>query len=67
MDKKLRNALGFTLAGIFGDGFGIQRLLASTALGVYRRVQAKATAFTLANYFNRALGLPTLDIARYAV
>jgi hypothetical protein len=64
------DALRHAIEGVIGgltDGFGIQRLLAASALGVYRRAQAKATAFTLAGYFNRALGLSTLDIARYAV
>ena len=32
-----------------------------------RRLQAKATAVSLARYFNRALGLDPLDLARYAV
>lgn len=32
--------------------FGIERLLARTDRGVYRRVEAKATAFSLARYFN---------------
>jgi hypothetical protein len=46
---------------------GIEHLLARTDLGLYRRLQAKATALTLARYFNRALGLDALDFARYAV
>jgi Transposase DDE domain len=46
---------------------GIERLLARTDYGLYRRLQAKATAFSLARYFNRALGLEAMDIARYAV
>lgn len=46
---------------------GIEHLLVRTALGLYRRVQAKATAVSLARYFNRALGLDLLDLARYAV
>jgi Transposase DDE domain len=46
---------------------GIEHLLGRTALGLYRRVQAKATAVSLARYFNRALGLDLLDLARYAV
>ncbi len=49
------------------EGFGIEHLLATTGIGLYRRAQAKATAFTLARYFNRVLELPALDIARYAV
>jgi len=55
------------LIGILTSLFGIEHILATKAIGVFRRVQAKATAFTLARYFNRALGLPNLDIARYAV
>jgi hypothetical protein len=42
-------------------------VLATTGIGLYRRTPAKATAFTLARYFNRVLGLPGLDLARYAV
>lgn len=47
--------------------FGIEHLLARTDHGVYRRLQAKATAFSLARYFNRVLGLDPMDLARYAV
>jgi len=46
---------------------GIEHILAKTDLGIYRRLQAKATAFSLARYFNRVLGLDPMDIARYAV
>lgn len=46
---------------------GIEHLLVKTDLGIYRRLQAKATAFSLARYFNRILGLDPMDIARYAV
>jgi hypothetical protein len=49
------------------EGFSIEHLLATTGIGLYRRAQAKATAFTLARYFNRVLGLPPLEMARYAV
>jgi hypothetical protein len=49
------------------EGFSIERILATTGIGLYRRAQAKATAFTLGRYFNRALQLPALDMARYAV
>jgi hypothetical protein len=48
-------------------GFHIEHLLATTGIGLYRRAQAKATAFTLARYFNRVLGRSPLDLARYAV
>jgi hypothetical protein len=47
--------------------FGIEHILAKTDLGIYRRLQAKATAFSLARYFNRVLGLDPMDLARYAV
>jgi hypothetical protein len=45
----------------------IEHLLARTDLGLYRRLQAKATAVSLARYFNRALGLDAMEFARYAV
>ena len=40
---------------------------APTDFGIYRRLQAKATAFSLARYFNRVLGFDPMDLARYAV
>jgi hypothetical protein len=46
---------------------GIEHILAKTDLGLYRRTQAKATAFSLARYFNQVLGIEPMDIARYAV
>jgi hypothetical protein len=46
---------------------GIEHILAKTDGGLYRRLQAKATAFSLARYFNRVLGCDPLDLARYAV
>jgi hypothetical protein len=52
---------------VLTECFGIEHLLVKTDWGVYRRVQAKATAFTLARYFNRVLGLEPMNIARYAV
>ena len=60
--KPIENVLS-VLAGCFG----IERLRVKTDLGVYRRAQAKASAFALARYFNRALGMPAMNIARYAV
>jgi hypothetical protein len=52
---------------VLTECFGIEHLLVKTDLGLYRRTQAKATAFTLARFFNRVLGLEPLHIARYAV
>ncbi len=46
---------------------GIEHILAKTDRGIYRRLQAKATAVSLARYFNRVLGLELMDLARYAV
>lgn len=47
--------------------FGVEHILARTDYGIYRRLQAKATAFSLGRYFNRVLGLEPMDLARYAV
>jgi DDE family transposase len=55
------------LIAILTECLGIEHLLARTDLGLYRRLQAKATALSLARYFNRVLGLDTMDFARYAV
>jgi hypothetical protein len=52
---------------VLTECFGIEHVLVKTDLGLYRRAQAKATAFALARYFNRVLGLEPLNIARYAV
>jgi hypothetical protein len=46
---------------------GIEHLLVKTDIGLYRRTQAKATAFSLARYFNQLLGTEPMNIARYAV
>jgi hypothetical protein len=46
---------------------GIEHLLVKTDIGLYRRTQAKATAFWLARYFNDLLGVEPMNIARYAV
>ncbi len=47
--------------------FGIEHILARTDIGLFRRVQAKATAFTLARYFDKVLGRDPMSIAAYAV
>jgi hypothetical protein len=52
---------------VLTECFGIEHILAKTDCGIYRRIQAKATAFPLARYVNRILGLDPMDIARYAV
>lgn len=68
--QQQHDSLRRTIEGMIAtmvENFGIQHLLATTGIGLFRRVQAKATAFSLARYFNRALGFPGLDLARYAV
>jgi hypothetical protein len=55
------------MIAVLTECLGIEHLLAKTDLGIYRRLQAKATAVSLARYFNRALGLDPLALARYAV
>ncbi len=52
---------------VLTECFGIEHMLARSDEGIYRRTQAKATAFSLARYFNTALGLDTMNVTRYAV
>jgi hypothetical protein len=52
---------------ILTESFGIEHILARTDLGIFRRVQAKATAFSLVKYFNLAIGKENANIASYAV
>ncbi|MEN6371021.1 MAG: IS982 family transposase [Armatimonadota bacterium] len=52
---------------VLTECFGIEHILARTDIGLYRRVQAKATAFSLARYFNQILGVDPMSIAAYAV
>ena len=47
--------------------FHLEDILATTGIGLYRRCQAKVTAFNLARYFNQVLHREPLDLARYAV
>jgi hypothetical protein len=47
--------------------FHLEDVLATTGIGLYRRFQAKITAFNLGRYFNDVLGREPLDLARYAV
>lgn len=47
--------------------FHLTDMLVKTDIGIYRRVEAKITAFNLARYFNLALGKELADVARYAI
>ena len=42
-------------------------LLGRSDSGLYRRTEAKATAFWLEHYGNEVLGIAQMNIARYAV
>jgi len=55
------------VVSVLTECFGVEHILAKTDLGIYRRANAKATAFSLARYFNRVLGVEPMDIVRYAV
>lgn len=52
---------------VLTECFGIEHILVRSDIGLYRRTQAKATAFSLARYFNEVLGIAPRNIARYAV
>ncbi len=55
------------LLSVLTDGFHLSDMLVKTDIGIYRRVEAKITAFNLARYFNLVLGRELSDVARYAV
>jgi hypothetical protein len=63
---QLRKPIEGVLA-VLTECFSLEHLAVKTEIGLYRRLQAKATAFSLARYFNRVLGREPLHIARYAV
>lgn len=63
---KLRKPIEGVIS-VLTENFGIEHLLVKTDIGVYRRTQAKATAFSLARYFNDVLDLPPMNVTRYAV
>ena len=52
---------------VLTENMGIEHLLVKTDVGIYRRTQAKATAFSLARYFNDVLGIAPMNVTRYAV
>lgn len=55
------------IISVLSGCFGVARMLVRTDIGLYRRTQAKAAAFSLARYFNAVLGTEPMNIARYAV
>jgi len=52
---------------VLTECFHIEHILVRSDIGLYRRTQAKATAFSLGQYFNAVLGVAPMNIARYAV
>lgn len=63
---KLRKPIEGVIS-VLTENFGLEHILVRTDIGLYRRTQAKATAFSLARYFNEVLGIAPMNIARYAV
>jgi hypothetical protein len=63
---KLRKPIEGVIS-VLTENLGIEHLLVKTDIGIYRRTQAKATAFSLARYFNDVLGIAPMNITRYAV
>lgn len=66
LQDKIRKPIEGVIS-VLTECFGIEHILARTDVGLYRRTQAKATAFSLARYFNLVLGRHPLSIAHYAV
>lgn len=52
---------------VLTENFGLEHILVRSDIGLYRRTQAKATAYSLARYFNDALDLEPMNVSRYAV
>ena len=68
--QKLLDRLRKPIEGVISvltECFGIEHILVRSDIGLYRRTQAKATAFSLGRYFNEVLGIAPMNIARYAV
>ena len=66
LQDRIRKPIEGVLSVLAGC-LGIEQMLVKTDIGVYRRTQAKATAFSLARYFNQLLDVEPMNIARYAV
>lgn len=68
LQDKIRKPIEGVLS-VLTECLGIEHLLVKSDIGIYRRSQAKATAFSLARYFNQVIGadIEPMNIARYAV
>jgi len=68
--EKLLDRLRHPIEGflsVLTTSFHLTDVLVKTDIGLYRRVEAKITAFNLARYFNLVLGRQLSDVARYAI
>ena len=63
---KLRKPIEGVIS-VLTENFGMEHILVRSDIGLYRRTQAKVTAFSLARYFNDVIGIAPMNIARYAV
>ena len=52
---------------VLTENFGMEHILVRSDIGLYRRTQAKATAYSLARYFNDVLEREPMNVSRYAV
>lgn len=52
---------------VLTEYFGIEHIMARTDIGLYRRTQAKVTAFSMARYFNQVLEREPMNITAYAI
>jgi hypothetical protein len=63
---KIRKPVEATIS-VLCECFGVEHILVRSDIGLYRRVQAKATAYSLARYFDNALEREPMSVAAYAV
>jgi hypothetical protein len=68
--QKLLDRLRHPIEGflsVLTNCFHVTDVLVKTDKGIYRRVEAKITAFNLARYFNLVLGRELSEVSRYAI
>ncbi len=68
--QHILDALRTPIEGVISvltENFGLEHILVRSDIGIYRRTQAKATAYSLARYFNDALQMEPMNVSRYAV
>jgi hypothetical protein len=55
------------IISVLTECFGMEHTLVKTDWGIFRRAEARITAFSIARYFNQVLHVDLMNIARYAV